>query len=112
MQGFEIARHETAVPPVDIGDCSKTVVLQFENEIGVVEGLMDQTEPHGPDSGEHRASNLRGEATILTSRQGRNVTLSDACAATLPVPIAIVLAKDHSRRRFSAHLTHEPVFQT
>jgi len=32
---------------------TEAVLLQFENVIGIVEWLSDETEPHGPDAWEH-----------------------------------------------------------
>jgi len=48
-----IARNHLALAVLEVGDRPKTVVFQFENVIGMVEGRAHQTEPHGVNAREH-----------------------------------------------------------
>jgi hypothetical protein len=43
----QVTGYQAAVPVLDIGQCSEAVVLQFKDEVGVVEGVLDQTERIG-----------------------------------------------------------------
>jgi len=44
-----VARHEVAVVAVDVGEGSKAVVLHLEEPIGMIEGLRETQEGHGPE---------------------------------------------------------------
>jgi hypothetical protein len=50
-QGFEsklvgVARQNLAFAVLYVHHCPEAIVLQFENVVGMIEGLSDQAEPH------------------------------------------------------------------
>ena len=51
-----IARDDLAFPRLQVDNGAKTVVLQLENVIGMVEGLPHQAEPHGVNAWQHNSS--------------------------------------------------------
>jgi hypothetical protein len=48
-----VARQNLAFAALNIRDRTEAVVLQFENIVGMIEGLLDQAEPHGANAREH-----------------------------------------------------------
>jgi hypothetical protein len=44
---------QTALSPFDVDNCTEAVMLQLEYKIRIIKSLLDQTELHGLDCGEH-----------------------------------------------------------
>jgi hypothetical protein len=49
LERVAVPRHEIAVVSVDVGEGSEPVVLHLEEPIGMVEGLREAQERHGPE---------------------------------------------------------------
>jgi hypothetical protein len=49
LEGVPVARDSIAVVSVDVGERSKALVRHLEEPIGIVEGLREEQERHGPE---------------------------------------------------------------
>jgi hypothetical protein len=62
IEGFEVvqvATDESARAVLDVGYCTKTIMLQFENVVRIVEWFRDVGKAHRLDAGEHYPSRCR-----------------------------------------------------
>jgi len=55
-----IARNQLRLAVLQVRDRPKTVVLQLENVVGMIEGLPHQTEPHRVNAREHNSKSTLG----------------------------------------------------
>jgi hypothetical protein len=56
IEGFEVVQataDEPARAVLDVGNCTETIMLQFENVVGIVERFRDAGEAHWLDLGKH-----------------------------------------------------------
>jgi hypothetical protein len=70
LERVPVAGDELGVMAIDIGERPEAVVLQFVNQIGMVERLRDAEEPHRAKAGEHASSLPIG---VRRSRAQRSV---------------------------------------
>src|SRR5215472_1896830 len=74
-----IARDQLRLAALQVRDRPKTVVLQLENVIGMVEGFPHQTEPHGVNAREHNSS-LHLECASCSERTRATLGMSKSTA--------------------------------